>query len=142
MLRWRLAAFGLLTALAACSGPGTTGTSSVAGTAITSPWASAAAPMGVPAGFPVMPGSAPVEPTPDEPGLLGRWMSPVIGPQVYRYFVDALPAAGFKIEERLPGGAVAVIRVTTASGEGLDLVLTAAGDGTRIDLREPDTSAR
>ena len=54
--------------------------------------------------------------------------------------LDALPAAGFVVMERFPGGNVAVIRFTTPAGDTLDLALVgeAAGKRTRISLRLPE----
>jgi hypothetical protein len=126
----------LVGALAGCASPGATGSGSASAHATASASAGHSELAGVPAGFPIMPGSTAVEPLPTEPGLLGRWTQPVNGSVVYRFFVDALPAAGFRVDQLLPGGAVAVIRFTTAGGDGLDLQLTAARDGTRIDLRQ------
>ena len=139
MHRCRPAALALLAALVACSSPGSVATSSLGEPATVSPSAGATGLAGVPAGFPIMPGSEPVEPLPDEPGLIGRWVSSANGSNVYAFFVEALPAAGYEIDELLPGGSVAVIRFTSVGGEGLDLQLTAAGDGTRIDLRQPES---
>jgi hypothetical protein len=138
MDRFRLTALALLAALVACSSPGPDATSSVGEPAATvSPSPGATGLAGVPADFPIMPGSEAVVSLPDEPGLLGRWTSTANGAKVYAFFVEALPAAGYRIDELLPGGSVAVIRFSSASGVRLDLQLTAAGDGTRIDLHQP-----
>ena len=138
MHRCRPAALAVLAALVACTSPGATGTSSVGEAVTISPSPGATELTGVPDGFPIMPGSVAVEPLPGEPRLLGRWTSPADGSQAYAFFVEALPASGFRIDELLPGGSVAVIRFATAGGEELDLQLTGAGEGTRIDLRQPD----
>jgi hypothetical protein len=142
MYRCRPAALALLAALVACTSPDATGTSSVGEPVTVSPSAGATALTGVPPDFPIMPGSVAVEPLPQEAGLLGCWKSPADGSQVYAFFVEALPASGFRIDELLPGGSVAVIRFKTAGGGGLDLQLTLAGDATRIDLRQPDDQMR
>ena len=94
----------------------------------------------VPAGLPVMPGAQTVTAEPSDPGHIARWMVDAIGPDVYAFYIDALPAAGFVIEGRFPGGNVAVIRFSTPDGTTLDLALVGEGDGdrTRIDLRLPE----
>ena len=94
----------------------------------------------LPAGLPVMPGAQTVNAQPSDPGHIARWMVDAIGPDVYAFYLDALPAAGFVIEGRFPGGNVAVIRFSTANGTTLDLALIGEGDGerTRIDLRLPE----
>ena len=138
MHRHRPAALALLAALVACTSPGATASSSIREPVTLSPSAGATELPGVPADFPIMPGSVAVEPLPEEPGLLGRWTSAADGSQAYAFFVEALPASGFRIDELLPGGSVAVIRFATAGGEVLDLQLTGAGEGTRIDLRQLD----
>jgi hypothetical protein len=95
---------------------------------------------GLPAGLPVMPGAEAVDPQPADPGHLARWTVDAIGPDVYAFYLDALPAAGFVIEERFPGGNVAVIRFSAPDGTTLDLALVGEGEGdrTRIDLRLPE----
>ena len=92
----------------------------------------------VPVGLPVMPGADPVEP---DPGVMARWQVDAIGPDVYRFYLDALPAAGFAVTDRFPGGNAAVIRFTTSDGITLDLSLIGEGEGssrTRIELRPPE----
>lgn len=90
------------------------------------------------AGLPVMPGAEAADP---DPGVMARWLVDAIGPDVYRFYLDALPAAGFVVTDRFPGGNVAVIRFTTPDGSSLDLSLVGEGEGssrTRIDLRPPE----
>jgi hypothetical protein len=67
-------------------------------------------------------------------------MVDAIGPDVYAFYLDALPAAGYVIEERFPGGNVAIIRFSRPDGTSLDLTLVGedGGDRTRIDLRLPE----
>jgi hypothetical protein len=133
--------------LAACSPvPTATGSLAVASTpgptrSPTSP-ASASSPDGTaPAGlpnFPVMPGSAAVAPQPGDPSLVASWTSTADGAHVYDFFVEALPAAGFEIDQLAPGGEAAIVRFTAPDTPQLELSLTAEGDGTRIDLRLVD----
>jgi hypothetical protein len=130
--------------LAAC-GPLATATSSQEAAATSSPAASstpgASVSTAVPAGFPVMPASEAVLPLPDDPQLLARWTTTASGAQVYDFYVHALPAAGFRIDQLAPGGEAAIIRVSRPAGPPLEVSLTAQGDGTRIDLRLSDAAA-
>jgi hypothetical protein len=136
----------LLLLLAAC-GPAATATSSLGApatasattTAIPSPGGSPLAT--VPTGLPVMPGSEPVAPLPNDPQLLARWTSAADGAQVYDFFVEALPDAGFQVDQLAPGGEAAIITFSTPDRSQLVLSLTARGAGTRIDLRLPDAAA-
>jgi hypothetical protein len=137
---------GLLLLLAAC-GPAATATSSM-GTAATatdiptpSPSSGASPLATVPAGFPIMSGSRPVKPLPDDPRLVARWTSDSNGAQVYAFFVEALPAAGFRIGQLAPGGDAAIITFSAPGGSQFALSLTAEGAGTRIDLRLPDAAS-
>jgi hypothetical protein len=137
---------GLLLVLAAC-GPSTTATSSL-GTAatVTAGSTASATPVAsplatVPAGFPIKSGSEAVEPLPDEPRLVARWTSDANGAQVYDFFVEALPAAGFQIDQLAPGGDAAIITFSAPGGAQFSVSLTAEGAGTRIDLRLPDDAS-
>jgi len=92
----------------------------------------------VPAGLPVMPGAEPTDPG---LGVMARWQVDAIAPDVYRFYLDALPAAGFVVTDRFPGGGVAVIRFSAPDGKTLDLSLIVEGEGssgTRIELRPPE----
>jgi hypothetical protein len=137
---------GLLLVLAAC-GPAATATSSLgpAATATARPTASATpgvSPVAtVPAGLPTMSGSLAVEPVPDEPRLVARWTSEANGAQIYGFFVEALPAAGFQIDQLAPGGDAAIIVFSAPDGSQFSLSLIADGGGTRIDLRLPDDAS-
>ena len=135
---------------AACSAPGgsaePTSTPVASGVASPSTTSTAGTPTplpsqaAVPDGLPVMPGAVAADPPPAEPGVIARWTVDAIGPEVYAFYLDALPAAGFAIKERFPGGNVAVIRFTTPAGDSLDLALVGEdnGDRTRVSLRLPE----
>ena len=95
----------------------------------------------IPDGLPVMPGAVAADsPPPAESGTIAGWVVDAIGPDVYQFYLDALPAAGFVIRGRYPGGNVAIIRFTAPDESTLDLALVGEGDGeqTRILLRLPE----
>jgi hypothetical protein len=116
------------------SGPATPTTMPAAGTPTPVP-----SPPAVPEGLPVMAGAVATDPQ-MEPGSIARWIVDAIGPEVYKFYLDALPAAGFVVHGRFPGGNVAIIRFTTPGGDTFDLALVGEGDGdrTRISLRPPE----
>jgi hypothetical protein len=142
----RVASLAILLVLAAC-GPAATATSSLGtvatatatATTNTSPSASASATL--PTGFPVMPGSEAVASLPDDPQLVARWTTAANGAQVYDFFVEALPTAGFVVDQLAPGGEAAIITFSAPGGTQYAVSLTAQGDGTRIDLRLPDAAS-
>ena len=137
------------TTAAACTAPGATveptSTPVASGVATPSDTPAAGTPTpapslpAVPDGMPVMPGAVAADPR-TEPGSIASWTIDAIGPDVYRYYLDALPAAGFAIHRRFPGGNVAIIRFTTPDGDTFDLALVGEGDGdqVRISLRLPE----
>ena len=140
----RLLAVAIATCLTACATPGATGSLGEAATATSpsSPSAGTSAgvsdtPAAVPEGFPVEPGAEPVTP-PADPNLLARWVTDENGNDVYDFYIEALPDAGFEIEQLVPGGAAAVISFSTPNGEVFDVALTASDGGTQIDLRLPE----
>jgi hypothetical protein len=90
----------------------------------------------LPAGFPVLPGAVAEMLPAGEPGTIARWSSDQDGPVAFEFYVDALPAAGYRTIGLFPGGAVAVILFQTPSGERWELVLTLDDEGgTRIEVR-------
>lgn len=93
----------------------------------------------LPTGLPVMPGAVAAEP-PLDPGTMAQWAVDAIGPDVYAFYLDALPAAGFEVTNRFPGGGVGVIRFITPEGTTLDLALVSEGGAgrTRIELGPPE----
>lgn len=95
----------------------------------------------IPAGMPVMPGAEPADPATIEPRVIAQWTVDAIGPRVYQYYLDALPAAGFAVRGRFPGGNAAIIRFETPEGMTLDLALVGEGEHgrrTRIELVLPE----
>ena len=140
----RVLAVATAACMTACAMPGATGSPGEAATASPASSASAGpsdgvseAPAGVPEGFPVGLGAEPVTP-PADANLLARWVTEVNGAHVYDFYVEALPRAGFEIEQLVPGGAAAVISFRTPDGDVLDVALTASDGGTQIDLRLPE----
>ena len=128
--------------LAACAPPATTNPASQgAPTATSAPIDSAsvaATPLdAVPDGYPVFPGA---ESVPPDLGSVARWFAPADGAEVNDFYERALPAAGFRIEQRFPGGAAAVIRFSGPDGQLFDVALTASGSGTQVDLRLAEPS--
>ena len=69
----------------------------------------------MPAGFPVPQGAEPALLDPDDPTMIGHWFVPTMGYNVYNFYVDELPGAGFPIEGRYPGDNAAIIRFHEAS---------------------------
>jgi hypothetical protein len=92
----------------------------------------------LPEDFPVMPGAGSLPA--GEGNLAGRWESSAPGPAVYRYYLEALPAAGYRELHAAPGGAVAIIRFTDRAERVWQLDLLAIrgpNDGTEIRLGRP-----
>jgi hypothetical protein len=103
----------LATMLAGCAGPAATATGPASASPTRAPVESLASfpsagatlpPM--PAGFPVHPDMVEVEP---EAGYIAAWTHEAPPPDVYSYYVEELPAAGFVVDFEGPGGAAAVI---------------------------------
>jgi hypothetical protein len=87
-----------------------------------------------------MPGSEEVASLPDDPELVARWTSTGNGAQVYDFFVQALPAAGFGVDQLAPGGEAAIITFSGPGDSQYAVSLTAQDAGTRIDLRLRDVA--
>ena len=83
----------------------------------------------LPGGFPILPGAVPKPMPDDDPGLIGLWQSDELGSAAYDFFVAALPAAGYPIIGRYPGGEVALIRFGAPEGEIWQMVAHTAPDG-------------
>lgn len=75
----------------------------------------------VPPGLPIPDAAQPVEPG---PGAIAAWTIDDPLPVVFDRFLSVLPAAGFPIDDALPGGEAAVIRFAAPDGTGYQLNLT------------------
>jgi len=93
----------------------------------------------LPAGFPIPDGAVRTAAEGDE-DLAARWTAEITGAAAYAYFVAALPAAGYGIEELIPGGTAAIIRLLGSGGEPWILILTGM-DPLLIELRRDRDSA-
>ena len=122
--------------LAGCTGPGIapgsaspTGEPSVEATTTATrtsgPTASPAvtAPS-VPAGFPVHGSMITIEPG---ARYIAAWKSDALPPEVYSFYVEQLPAAGFAVDLLGPGGEASIIRFTAPDGIAYQLDLTGRG---------------
>jgi hypothetical protein len=125
----RIALLGLL--VAGCAGPGQvpgsvtpslpTGTTATATAHGSAPDASVASLPPMPAGFPVHVSMEEVE---ADGHYIAAWESNAIPPQLYDFYLDQLPAAGFAIDLEGPGGAAAIIRFSSPDGIAYQLDLT------------------
>jgi hypothetical protein len=99
--------------------------------------AAASAQPTLPADFPVMPGATQASGSDAGPGVIATWMTDADGPQVYDFYVAALPAAAFSIVGLYPGGSVATIRLQRQGDPILKLVITGetSGSSTKVQLR-------
>ena len=116
--------------LAACRGPGLvpgsvqpseTPGAGASTTHTTAPASLAPTAVSMPAGFPVHRSMQPVEP---EPRSIAAWESDELPPDVYEFYLDRLPRAGFVIDLAGPGGEAAIIRFTSPDGIAYQLDLT------------------
>ncbi|HEX6139668.1 MAG TPA: hypothetical protein VF013_04290 [Candidatus Limnocylindria bacterium] len=143
-----IALVALLIAAAAC-GVSSTSVPTASPSAASSPQASAASPTGnqstapsadasaaaivLPDGFPVMPGAVADDP-PRHADAAASWQTQAIGPDVYDWYVENLPLAGFPIDGLYPGGTAAVILFSTPDGDALQVAITASGAGTAFEV--------
>jgi hypothetical protein len=126
----------LLSACGAARGSASLTPESVAGSPSTSPPQR----IPLPGGFPVVPGAVQVAMPNDDPGLIGLWTTDLPGSGAYDFFVNALPAAGYRIVAAYPGGGAAVIRFSLPDGAIWQVVTRAGPDGSvaievRLDRR-------
>lgn len=68
---------------------------------------------------------------PDDPTMIGHWFVPTGGYDIYNFYRDELPRAGYPIEGLYPGDIVAIIRFDEGS-QILQVYLT--GDLEQTDL--------
>jgi len=95
-------------------------------------------PVALPEGFPVLPGARRVAPPDPYPEAIAAWQTDAVGSAPYDFYSDELPARGFQVVGRYPGGGAAIIRFALPGGEVLQVVMEPSPDGgTRIVLR-PD----
>ena len=83
----------------------------------------------LPSGFPILPDALPVPMPDDDPALIGLWQSEEVGSTAYDFYDAELPAAGYPIVGRYPGGEVAIIRFAAPDGEIWQMVAHTASDG-------------
>lgn len=69
----------------------------------------------MPERFPLPEGAEPALVDPDDPTIIGHWYVPLHGSEVYNFYGDELPRAGYPIEGLYPGGGVALIRFDEGS---------------------------
>lgn len=73
-------------------------------------------------GFPVHPEAVSDAGAVDPPAVVAAWVIPhVAPPEVYQFYLDELPAAGFTIEGAFPGGEAAIVRFTAPDGSSWQL---------------------
>ncbi len=89
---------------------------------------------GLPGEMPVHPAADVVQPPPTE--AIGAWTVNADPPEVYEFYLRALPAAGFTIELAAPGGDVAIIRFSAPDGSDYQLDLT-GHDPVHVALAAP-----
>lgn len=138
----------LTTVLAGCAGPGATASGLATATATVSAAAqtagdgsgasleaspSVAEPPAMPDGFPVHDS---MERVGTPPGATAAWTSGAIPPDVYDYYLDALPDAGFEIDLEAPGGTVAILRFHASDGTRYQLDMNGS-DPIAITLGAP-----
>jgi hypothetical protein len=90
----------------------------------------------LPDGFPVLPGAVPAPMPDDDPGLLGLWETDLVGSAAFDFYVNALPAAGYRVVGLYPGGEFALIRFGVPGGAIWQVVTRATPDGrTAVEVR-------
>ncbi len=88
----------------------------------------------LPRDLPVHPAAIPVQPPPTD--AIGAWTVNADPPEVYDFYLGALPAAGFTIDVAAPGGDVAIIRFSAPDGSPYQLDLS-GHDPAHVSLRVP-----
>lgn len=85
----------------------------------------------IPSGFPVMDEAEPALLDPAQPSMIAHWFVPLGSYDVFAFYSDELPRAGFPIEGLYPGEGVGIIRFHAGS-QILQVLLT--GDLEQTDL--------
>jgi len=131
----------LIAALAAC-GPGQSpsarpsGSSPPAGSPASTATGSPIVRRELPSGFPVIEGAVALPLPDDDPGLIARWTTDVVGAPAYDFYVERLPADGYPIEGLYPGDAFALIRFIGPRDELWQLIMQTVDLAiTEIELR-------
>lgn len=80
---------------------------------------------------PAMPAEFPVHPSMtarEAPaGLTASWSSDALPPEIYGFYLEELPMAGFDLDLEAPGGEAAVLRFHAADGTAYQLTFTGSG---------------
>jgi len=130
----------LITALAACA-PGQPPSARPSGSSPSGSPASTATGSPIvrrelPSGFPVIEGAVALPLPDDDPGLIARWTTDVVGAPAYDFYVERLPADGYPIEGLYPGDAFALIRFIGPRDELWQLIMQTVDLAiTEIELR-------
>jgi hypothetical protein len=136
-LTQRLLLLLLLLLLAGCAGPGATATGLRSRPAAATPAESFASIPSAAATVPAMPEGFPLHPSMQvtEPGLgyIAAWTSDALPPELYSFYTEELPPAGFEIDLEAPGGEVAVIRFHAPDGTEYQLDMS----GSHLSLGPP-----
>ena len=124
--------------MATASGPSSSAPASESSTASAEASSSAsAAPLAsvprLPDGFPVHASMAARDAGPQ---LTAAWSSDALPPDIYDYYLDALPSSGFMIDLEGPGGEAAVLRFHAADGTAYQLTFTGLGP-VSVELGSP-----
>jgi len=88
----------------------------------------------LPHGFPVLPGALAVPLPDDDPDLVAAWTTELRGSAAYDFYLQALPAAGYRVEGLYPGGEWAVIRFRLADGAVWQLLVHGT-DPVEVEVR-------
>jgi hypothetical protein len=87
----------------------------------------------MPPGFPLPDGAQPAL-LDEDPTVIGHWFVPTLGFDVYNFYVDELPRAGYPIVGLYPGDIGAIIRFDGGS-QILQVMMTGEDNETDLTLR-------
>jgi len=91
----------------------------------------------LPVGLPAPPEGVALPVSGEDPSLAARWSTPRDGQEVYGYYLDALPGAGFGVTGAYPGGTAAVITVDAPDGSPWAISLSGR-DPLIVEVRRAD----